>query len=49
MSYDGMAALMTTAHGHPAVRACLPVFFFWDVFADLGCPGGVICHYFFDK
>jgi hypothetical protein len=49
ISYDGMAALFTSSYNHPNVRACAPLYSYWDVYSDLGAPGGVLLHYFFDN
>ena len=49
ISYDAMAALFTCSYKHANVKACAPLFTYWDVFGDLGAPGGVMLHYFFDN
>ena len=49
ISYDGMAATFTSSLAHPAVKACASLFSYWDVYSDLGAPGGLLLHYFFDN
>jgi putative CocE/NonD family hydrolase len=41
VSYDGTAAEMLLVNGHPAVRAVAPRFSLFDVYADVGHPGGL--------
>lgn len=41
VSYDGTAAEFLVANGHPAVKAALPQFSLYDVYADVAFPGGV--------
>jgi hypothetical protein len=40
-SYTGNTAQLVAASGHPAVKAVVPRFIDFDVFADLTYPGGV--------
>ena len=41
VSYDGTCAEMLLVAQHPAVRAVAPLFSLYDVYADIGFPGGV--------
>lgn len=41
ISYDGTCADMLATAGHPAVRAVAPMFALYDVYADVGFPGGI--------
>lgn len=40
-SYDGSAALMLLAQNHPAVKAVVPEFYLFDLYADVAYPGGI--------
>ncbi len=40
-SYAGMSAQMITTIKHPAVRAAIPAFTQYDVYADISFPGGI--------
>jgi putative CocE/NonD family hydrolase len=48
ISYDGTAAEMLLANGHPAVRAVAPLFALYDVYSDVAFPGGVHLAWFTD-
>ena len=41
VSYDGAAAEMLAVAGHPALKAIAPRFSPFDVYADMGFPGGL--------
>jgi putative CocE/NonD family hydrolase len=41
ISYPGMSAQMITTVNHPAVRAAIPAFTQYDVYADISFPGGI--------
>lgn len=41
ISYDGTAAEMVGANGHPAVKAIAPEFSLYDAYNDIGFPGGI--------
>ena len=41
ISYDGAAAEMLLRNRHPAVKAVIPRFSGWDVYADIFMPGGL--------
>eukprot|EP00898_Chlorokybus_atmophyticus_P004096 jgi/Chlat1/4688/Chrsp3S05648 len=47
ISYDGTAAYSTVAQQHPAVKACAPMFMFWDMFADIA-HGGIVLKSFLE-
>lgn len=49
VSYDGTCAEHLLALRHPAVRAIAPLFSLYDVFADIGFPGGVHLSWFTDN
>ncbi|QDZ20691.1 CocE/serine esterase [Chloropicon primus] len=49
ISYDAMAAMFTVSYKHPNVKACASLFSYFDVYSDLGAPGGVLLKYFFDN
>ncbi len=40
-SYPGTTSLMSAAFGAPAVRAVIPRFSDWDLYEDVGFPGGI--------
>ncbi|KDO27880.1 hypothetical protein SPRG_07152 [Saprolegnia parasitica CBS 223.65] len=46
ISYEGTAAYLTASMKHPAVKACVPMYMFYDVYHDIACPGGITQHYF---
>jgi len=39
-SYTGAAAQMAATTGHPALKAIVPMFTFFDIYLDVGFPGG---------
>ena len=49
ISYDAMAAMFTVSKAHSSVKGCASLFSYFDVWSDLGAPGGVLLHYFFDN
>lgn len=46
VSYDGTAAEMLLRNQHPAVKAVVPRFSLFDVYADVAYPGGVHLEWF---
>lgn len=46
VSYDGTIALFTVAEKHPAVRAAAPQYVFFDMYNNIGLPGGIPLHSF---
>ena len=46
ISYDANVAALTVASGHEAVKACVPMFYFWDLYKGLIFPGGVMLRWF---
>ncbi|DBA77051.1 TPA: hypothetical protein ACH3X1_009638 [Trebouxia sp. C0004] len=40
-SYDATAALFTTSMQHPAVKGCVALYPFWDLYHDIAIPGGI--------
>lgn len=46
VSYEGTTAEFLGITGHPAVRAVAPRFSLFDVYADVGFPGGLHSSYF---
>ncbi|OQR83855.1 hypothetical protein ACHHYP_14187 [Achlya hypogyna] len=46
ISYEGTAAYLSASMQHPAVKACVPMYMFYDVYHDIACPGGITQHYF---
>lgn len=40
-SYEAGAALFAAARDHSCVRAAVLLYPFWDLYADVSCPGGV--------
>eukprot|EP00898_Chlorokybus_atmophyticus_P004091 jgi/Chlat1/4683/Chrsp3S05620 len=49
LSYDGNAAFKTVALHHPAVKACVPMYLFWDMYNDIAVPGGLPMSAFVDN
>jgi putative CocE/NonD family hydrolase len=46
ISYDGTAAEYLLYHHHPAVKAVAPRFALFDIYADIGMPGGIALDFF---
>ncbi|CAK4611183.1 unnamed protein product [Aphanomyces euteiches] len=49
ISYEAVAAYKTASLNHPAVKACVPMFIFYDMYNDIAAPGGVPQHFFTNK
>lgn len=49
ISYDGTAALWTSAMGHPSVVGCVARYPFWDVYGDIAMVNGVPMRSFFEQ
>jgi len=46
LSYDANVAAFTVAQHHPSVKACVSMFYFWDLYRSLVYPGGVMLRSF---
>ncbi|KAF0686705.1 Aste57867_21547 [Aphanomyces stellatus] len=46
ISYEGTAAYLTASMNHPAVRACVPMYMFYDMYNDIVAPGGIAQQFF---
>ncbi|ETV94357.1 hypothetical protein, variant 1 [Aphanomyces invadans] len=49
MSYEATAAYLTVSKHHPAIRACVPMYMFYDMYNDIASPGGIAQHFFTQK
>ncbi|ETV86411.1 hypothetical protein, variant 1 [Aphanomyces astaci] len=46
MSYEATAAYLTVSTHHPAIKACVPMYMFYDMYSDIASPGGIAQHFF---
>ncbi|RHY86624.1 hypothetical protein DYB35_006516 [Aphanomyces astaci] len=42
MSYEATAAYLTVSTHHPAIKACVPMYMFYDMYNDIASPGMMI-------